>query len=98
MRFKGTSIITDPCYIVRDYDETYPKFETWPGLEGVSQKTKFTDYTEEQMRAYRCYEKACRVWELTASSGISINQYSINVLFCIVELFLVSDFCSILIL
>ena len=63
MRFKGTIIITDPCYIVRDYDETYPKFETWPGLKGVSQNTKFTDYTEEQMRAYRCYEKACRVWD-----------------------------------
>lgn len=63
MKFKGTIIITDPCYIMRDYKETYPKFETWPGLEGVSQSTKFGDYTEEQMRAYRCYEKACRAWE-----------------------------------
>lgn len=63
MKFKGTIIITDPCYIMRDYEETYPKFETWPGLEGVSQSTKFGDYTEEQMRAYRCYEKACRAWE-----------------------------------
>lgn len=63
MKFKGTIIITDPCYIMRDYDETYPKFETWPGLEGVSQSTKFENYTEEQMRAYRCYEKACRAWE-----------------------------------
>lgn len=63
MKFKGTIIITDPCYIIRDYKETYPKFETWPGLEGVSQSTKFGNYTEEQMRAYRCYEKACRAWE-----------------------------------
>ena len=43
MRFKGTIIITDPCYIVRDYDETYQKLEIWLGLEGVSKNTKFSD-------------------------------------------------------
>ena len=41
--------------------------------------------------------KAGRVWEITASSGTSKNQYSINVQFCIVGLFLVSDFCALLI-
>lgn len=58
MKFKGTIIITDPCYIIRSYEDLRPKFSTWPGLEGVSFNTKFSDFTKEQMDAYEKFEAA----------------------------------------
>lgn len=57
MKFKGTIIITDPCYIIKKYQK--PKFSTWPGLEEVKGNTPFTNYTEKQRQAYEKYQKAC---------------------------------------
>lgn len=57
MKFKGTIIITDPCYVMREYKDIAPNFETWPGLEGIT-TTQFKDFTEEQIRAYNEFSKA----------------------------------------
>lgn len=57
-RFKGTILITDPCYIIDHHEDKRPKFETWPGLEEVTSYTKFVDYTKEQKEAYDKFEKA----------------------------------------
>lgn len=58
MKFKGTIIITDPCYVRKRYEDLAPKFKTWPGLEGVTESTQFSEFTEEQIKAYEEYYKA----------------------------------------
>lgn len=60
MKFKGTIVITDPCYVMNEYKDKRPDFNTWPGLEEVTHTTKFEDFTEDQRQAYREYEKARR--------------------------------------
>lgn len=59
MKFKGTIIITDPCYVIKDYSEKKPDFNTYPGLQGISDNTPFSEFTAEQINAYNEYEQAC---------------------------------------
>lgn len=60
MKFKGTIVITDPCYIIREPNEEQPNFSTWPGLEEVSPSTPFSKYNESQLEAYDKYRKALK--------------------------------------
>lgn len=59
MKLKGTIIITDPCYIIKDYSEKKPDFNTYPGLQGISDNTPFSEFTAEQINAYNEYKQAC---------------------------------------
>lgn len=60
MKFRGTIVITDPCYIMKKYEDERPKFSTWGGLENVTPNTQFKDFTTEEVIAYKEYEKALK--------------------------------------
>jgi hypothetical protein len=61
MKFKGDIIITDPCYIIREKTGR-PKMSDYPILQGKGSK-KFTDFTDEENRAYAKYTKAQKKWD-----------------------------------
>ncbi len=67
MKFKGTIIITDPCYIMNKENDKKPDFYTWPGLEEVTESTPIKDYTKAQLEAYLKYVEAdeayCSDWD-----------------------------------
>lgn len=56
-----TIIITDPYHIVQKYEDKIPTFENWPGLDGVTVKTPFINYTESQFEAYKRFDNARNV-------------------------------------
>ena len=50
MKFENkTIIITDSCYIIKEYKEFMPNWFEWDGLEEVSPYTPFIAYTKEQL-------------------------------------------------
>lgn len=53
MKFKGTSIITDPCYIIKDNPYSCPSFYSWPGLEGLDPLVSDSNYNSKQLEAYK---------------------------------------------
>lgn len=56
MKFKGTIIITDPCYIMPESGDEKVEFTDFLSNEIISKP--FTDYTEEETRKYQEYLKA----------------------------------------
>jgi hypothetical protein len=66
MKFKGDIIITDPCYLMKDKENNpnnpRPKMGDYPILAGKGSK-KFSDFTEEENKAYAEYEKAQKKWD-----------------------------------
>ena len=97
MKFKGTIIITDPCYIMKSYEDIRPKFSTWPGLEGVFFNTKLSDFTKEQMDAYEEFEAANEAFEQEYDDwykcDMGENMEALGINHCIVEDTIIGDWC-----
>lgn len=74
MKFKGTIIITDPCYIINDYSEQGPTFVTWPGLEGLKSSTLFSDYSKAQRKAYNKLLKAKEKFRKEYDDWVKCNE------------------------
>ena len=71
MKFKGTIIITDPCYIINDHEDKKPKWEDYPELADMSPGTKFSDYTPEQTIALRNILKPMMSSVLNMTTGVN---------------------------
>lgn len=78
MKFKGDIIITDPCYIIKEYkDDKRPDIYTNKILKNLG-SVQFTKYTTEQMEEYKKLEKLQEKWDLEHPDDWEVCKYGDN--------------------